>query len=244
LKQVYAIFKCPKCGRFTFSPVRQKTRLCGNCGNIIKIDPTRCQIVHDQKEASMLVRKYNAEKDAKSFLQAVEASQKELEKLLPKESIKIEDLTEEEETISSSRTQRLTLLLREHCTKQPASFDQIEELCPKYKLDFEYVKEKLVQLGKEGNIIFPTPWTIKYVGAADSGYTAISKTSNFQTQVKGARRALIKLLSESANPISEKEIMQKMETMGYTPEETQETLKKLLKSGEAIEPRPGYYQVI
>lgn len=230
MKQVYAIFMCPKCGRYTFSPAGQKTRLCGNCGSIIKVDPMNSQIVNDSKEASMLVRKYNAGKDSKSFLQAVEASRKEVEKLLPKESVKIDELTEEEETISSSRIQRLTLLLRENCIKEPVSFDQIEELCQKYKLDFEWVKERLTQLGKEGNIIFPTPWTVKYIGTADSGYTAISKTTRPQMQIKGASKALTKILTQSKEPLAEKEIMQKMEIAGYNPEETQETLKKLHKS--------------
>jgi len=244
LKQVYAIFMCPKCGKYTFSPAGQKTRLCGNCGSIIKVDPTKSQIVNDPREASMLVRKYNAGKDAKSFLQAVEASQKELEKLLPKESVKIDELLEEEETISSSRIQRLTLLLRENCIKEPISFDQIEELCTKYKLDFEWVKERLTQLGKEGNIIFPTPWTVKYIGTADSGYTAISKTTKPQMQIKGASKALTKILTQSKEPLTEKEIIQKMEIVGYNAEETQETLKKLHKSGEIIEPRPGYYHTV
>ncbi len=242
MKQMYAIFRCPKCGRYTFSPATQKTRLCGNCGSIIKVDPMKSQIVKDAREASVLVRKYNAGKDAQSFLQAVESSQKELEKLIPEEPITIEELIEEEETISSSRNQRLTLLLREKCTNEPISFDQIEELCPKYKLDFEWVKEKLTQLGKEGNLIFPTPWTVKYVGTADSGYTAISKANKPQMQIKGASKALIKILSQSEDPLPEKEIIQKMEIMGYNPEETQETIKKLHKSGEIIEPRPGFYQ--
>lgn len=244
MKQMYAIFRCPKCGRYTFSPAKQKTRLCGNCGSIIKVDPMRSQIVNDAREASVLVRKYNAGKDAQSFLQAVEASQKELEKLLPEEPVKIEELIEEEETVSSSRIQRLTLLLRENCTKEPISFDQMEELCSKYKLDFEWVKERLTQLGKEGNIIFPTLWTIKYIGTADSGYTAISKVTKPQMQIKGASKALIKLLSQSSEPLSENEIIQRMEIMGYNPEETQETLKKLHKSGELIEPRPGLYTAV
>lgn len=244
MKQVYAIFRCPKCGRYTFSPAGQKTRLCGNCGSIIKIDPMKSQIVNDPREASMLVRKYNAGKDPKSFLQAVEASQKELEKLLPKESIKIDELLEEEETVSSSRMQRLTLLLRENLIKEPVSFNQIEELCQKYKLDFEWVKERLTQLGKEGNLIFPTPWTVKYIGTADSGYTAISKTTKPQTQIKEASKALTKILSQSKEPLTENEIIQKMENAGYNPEETQETLKKLHKSGEIIEPRPGYYHTV
>ncbi|MGQ9722719.1 MAG: DUF1922 domain-containing protein [Candidatus Jordarchaeum sp.] len=241
---MYAIFRCPKCGRYTFSPSKQKTRLCGNCGSIIKVDPMRSQIVGDAREASMLVRKYNAEKDPQSFLQAIEVSKKELENLLPEEPIKIQDLIEEEETISSSRVQRLTLLLVENSTREPISFDLIEELCAKYKLDFEWVKERLTQLGKEGNIIFPTPWTVKYIGAADSGYTAISKSTKPQMQIKGASKALIKILSQSSEPISEKEIIQKMEIMGYNPEETQQTLKKLHKSGEIIEPRPGLYYTI
>jgi arsenate reductase-like glutaredoxin family protein len=238
---MYAIFMCSKCGKYTFSPVGQKTRLCGNCGSIIKIDPMRAQIVKDPREASLLVRKYNAGKDAKSFLQAVEASQKEWEELLPKESVKIEELIEEEETISSSRIQRLTLLLKENCVKEPASFDQIEELCPKYKLNFEWVKEKLTQLGKEGNIIFPTPWTVKYIGTMDSGYTAVSRASKAQMQLKGASKALTRILNQSKEPLTEKEIIQEMENAGYNPEETLETLKKLHKSGEIIEPRPGYY---
>ncbi|MEM3586362.1 MAG: DUF1922 domain-containing protein [Candidatus Jordarchaeaceae archaeon] len=241
MRRVYAIFRCSKCGRYTFSPVGQKTRLCSNCGSIIKIDPMRSQIVNDLREASILVRKYNAEKDAKSFLQAVEASQKELEKLLPKESVKLEELIEEEETVSSSRIQRLTLLLKENCVKEPISFDQIEELCPKYKLSFEWVKEKLTQLGKEGNIIFPTPWTVKYIGTMDSGYTAISKTTKPQIQLKGASEALIKILKESKEPLTEKEIIREMENAGYNLEETLETLKKLHRSGEIIEPKPGHY---
>ncbi|MEM2143801.1 MAG: DUF1922 domain-containing protein [Candidatus Jordarchaeaceae archaeon] len=241
---MYAIFMCSKCGKYTFSPVGQKTRLCGNCGSIIKIDAMRSQIVNDPREASMLVRKYNAGKDAKSFLQAVEASQKELEKLLPKESVKIDELIEEEETISSSRIQRLTLLLKENCVKEPISFDLIEELCPKYKLNFEWVKEKLTQLGKEGNIIFPTPWTVKYIGTADSGYTAISKATKPQMQLKGASKALTKILSHSKEPLSEEEIIQEMETAGYNREETKETLKQLHKSGEIIEPKPGYYRTV
>ncbi len=241
MKKMYAIFRCPKCGRYTFSPAKQKTRLCGNCGSIIKIDPMNSQIVYDAREASVLVRKYNAGKDAQSFLQAVEDSQKEFEKLIPEEPINIEELIEKEETISSSRIQRLTLLLRENCIKEPVSFDQIEELCTKYKLDFEWVKERLTQLGKEGSIIFPTPWTVKYIGTADSGYTAISKVTKPQMQIKGASKALIKILSQSSEPLSEKEIIQKMEIKGYNPEETKETLKKLHKSGEIIEPRPGFY---
>lgn len=244
MKKVYAVFMCSKCGKYTFSPVGQKTRLCGNCGSIIKIDPMRSQIVDDPREASILVRKYNAGKDAKSFLQAVEASQKELEQLLPKESVKIEELIEEEETISSSRIQRLTLLLKENCVKEPISFDQIEELCPKYKLNFEWVKEKLTQLGKEGNITFPTPWTVKYIGTVDSGYTAISKATKPQMQLKGASKALTKILSHSKEPLSEEEIMQEMETAGYNLEETKEALKKLHKSGEIIEPKPRYYRMV
>lgn len=242
MKRVYAIFRCPKCGRYTFSPAKQKTRLCGNCGSIIKVDPMRSQIVDDPREASMLVRKYNASKDAESFLKAVEASQKELEKLLPEEPVKVEELIEDEgKTVSSSRIQRLTLLLRENCTAEPVSFDRIEELCPKYKLDFDFVKEKLTQLGKEGSIIFPTPWTVRYIGDADSGYTAISRPAKPQVHVKGASRTLIKILSRSESPLSEEEIVQRMEMRGYNPDETREVLRKLHKSGEIIEPRPGYY---
>jgi len=244
VRKKFVVFRCPVCGKFTYAPLGQKTRLCSFCGKIIRIDPRTAVITDDAKQASLLVKRYNLKGGEKSYLEALKAQKERVLDLIEEVEQPSEILPEEETSVSLSKARRMFVMLRERCSN-PINIDELGKLCKKYGLEWDWVREQLELLAKEGTVIFPRPWLLQYIGEEDvEGYT--SKTKQLREkkllhQIKNLRRIIASILRGRKEPMSYAELTEILTSEGFTLEEIEETMRKLFLEGLLVEPKPGYF---
>jgi len=244
VRKRFVVFRCPVCGKFTYAPLGQKTRLCSFCGKIIRIDARQAIVVEDARQASFLVKRYNLKGGEKNYLETLKAQKKELLNLIEEVEEVPESSYEGKEVASSSKTRRMFIMLKENCTN-PINIDELRELCKKYNLEWDWVREQLEVLSKEGTVIFPKPWLLQYISDENvEGYVPKKRPSrkkNSLYQVKNLRKALANVLKDKNEPVSYDELVEILKAKGFTLEEIEETVRKLSMEGLLIEPKPGYF---
>ncbi|MHA1606082.1 MAG: DUF1922 domain-containing protein [Candidatus Freyarchaeota archaeon] len=218
MKAGYAVFKCPKCGRYTFAPASSKSRLCSNCGKIIKVDLSRAEIVGDARRASELVRYRNAKEAPPNVKQAIRMKGEDA-RLPPREGVRSSSL--------------LLKMLAERCSDTPISLDVLDSLCKEYDLDPGWVREKLPELGVKGIVFFPTPWTLKFIDRKRKPEVKSRKMGNIYKVVLDA-------LSRSS--LSESEIVELLAEQGFSPQQVEEAIEALHNRGLIIEVKPGFFK--
>jgi len=244
VKKRFVVFRCPVCGKFTYAPLGQKTRLCSFCGKIIRIDARHAIVTDDAKQASLLVKRYNLKGGEKSYLEALKSQKEELLNLIEEGKHLLESLPEGKTAVSSSKARRMFSMLKENCIN-PINIDELKELCKKYNLEWDWVREQLEILAREGTVIFPKPWLLQYISDEYvEGYVPEKKTlqkRNSLYQMKNLRKVLTSILRERIEPISYTELVEILKAKGFTLTEIEEAVRKLSMEGLLMEPRPGYF---
>ncbi|MHA1950984.1 MAG: hypothetical protein ACW987_14055 [Candidatus Thorarchaeota archaeon] len=114
MKQFF-VFRCPKCKNFTNAPAGQKRRRCSYCGTIIDITKAACALFDSPAQASNAVKEFNATRGGDEFQKSVDRSRERVLSLMPKETVKVSDISDGEKIPKppGKRKRLLTLLERE-----------------------------------------------------------------------------------------------------------------------------------
>ena len=143
LREGFYVIRCPQCGRYTYAPTRQKTRLCVFCQQIFKIDPLNAVFVEDTDTARTRVKLYQTGKHHKEFAAAVEKSRERIRSLIPENKVDIEELQESkpERLLLSSRRREFERILFQHARRTPVDLHVIEEVCERVGIKSIYITD-------------------------------------------------------------------------------------------------------
>jgi hypothetical protein len=177
-REGYYIIRCPQCGRYTYAPTRQKTRLCVFCHRIFKINPLDAIFEEDATTARTRVKLYQTGKHHKEFLEAVEKSREHIRELVPETRVEIEELQgEKQERLPASlRRREFERILHQQARNFPIDLQNIEEACEKAGIPWSWAVKQIQTLIQSGNLIAPKPWQIQLV-SSDSSSAEISQKS-------------------------------------------------------------------
>ncbi|NHJ84629.1 MAG: DUF1922 domain-containing protein [Asgard group archaeon] len=57
----FIVIRCPKCGKWTYAKLRQKTRFCSRCEKSFRINPLEVIYAENHQQAQFLVKMKNEE---------------------------------------------------------------------------------------------------------------------------------------------------------------------------------------
>ncbi|MBN1330606.1 MAG: hypothetical protein JXA54_14120 [Candidatus Heimdallarchaeota archaeon] len=57
----FIVIRCPRCGKYTYAKLKQKTRFCSKCEKPFTIDPLEVIYAESHKQANILVKYKNEE---------------------------------------------------------------------------------------------------------------------------------------------------------------------------------------
>ncbi len=128
-REGFYVIRCPRCGRYTYAPTRQKTRLCVYCQRIFKINPLSAVFVDDAVTAQTRVKLYQTGKHHKEFMKAVEKSRDKIQPLIPDENVDLEQLQDSKQGIRpvSARRRELEQILYQHARTKTLDLHVLEQ---------------------------------------------------------------------------------------------------------------------
>lgn len=227
---------CSKCRNFTLAPSGQKRRKCSYCGKIINIGKAACAVFDGHDAASNAVKEFNAAKGGDEFEKAVERSREKLHALMPSESIKIEDTSDNHElSQASGKGARLMLLLQKEANT-PCALGKLEEMCTLYQLDWSWVEKQLLKLSNSGQVIFPRPWQVQIVGQLEQEPDVGQSIVDVSTDI-------LMLLDENKS-MKVSDLWEHFKARGITQESVDQSLEALMKKGEIYEPSQGTVKMV
>ncbi|MFW9830333.1 MAG: hypothetical protein ACFFD8_00945 [Candidatus Thorarchaeota archaeon] len=238
----FYIIRCPNCGRYTYAPMRQKTRLCVYCQRIFKINPLNAIYVTDAETARARVKLYQAGKHHQEFMKAVEKSRTSIQSLLPEESVKINELRDEikDSQPVSSRRRELERILYQHARTAEMNLQSLEEECHKAGIPWEWATQQIEALIQSGQIIAPKPWQIRLVVTEES--ITIEPPSKISS-TKLARK-LGEIIRSAQKPLSHKELLQRLPQESLSSLDVDEALNMLRVQGYILKTASGDYKWI
>jgi hypothetical protein len=229
---------CSKCHNFTNAPVGQKHRRCSYCGTIIDIGRSASALFDTPELASAAVKEFNASRGGDEFERAVERSRARVMALLPKERLRVEDISRKDGLSKlPGKRKRLMQLLQKKATSSPCSLDQIEELCQAHELDWKWVEGQLERLANDGTLTFPRPWSVQLV-AKDDSITSKETTSRDVTD------EILALLQGSETMLHVTDIISTLGEKGISENAVETSLERLMQKGDIFEPKSGYISLI
>jgi hypothetical protein len=236
-REGFYVVRCPQCGRYTFAPIRQKTRLCVYCQHIFKVNPLGAEYVEDARTARTKVKLYQTGKQHDEFLAAVERSRERVAALLPKETLSLDMIRDKESAAGaqSARRHRLEEILSRFARNTAADLPLIERECEKVGLPWSWVSRQLESLIRSGQLVCPKPWQVRLVAAEDELQT---KLPSQQTVTTLARR-IGEIIRKASMPISEAELKQLLERQNLGTTRMEEALEALRLQGYVIKTREG-----
>ncbi|MHA1215738.1 MAG: hypothetical protein ACTSPX_00225 [Candidatus Thorarchaeota archaeon] len=234
----YVVFMCPRCRHFTNAPLGQKRRRCSYCGHIIDITSAATALFDDPNTAAEAVRQFNARGD-KEFEEAVRRSRERVLALIPARRLSVEDVADEagEMPLPSAKTQRLILMLVEKAKEQPCNLDELEAACKSYRLEWEWVENQLTKLFNAGDVFFPNPWTVRYIGEGTGQPASARRRVDVSAEILAHLRS-------RGDMVPVKDIMREYAEKGVSEESVEESLDKLMRKGEIFQPRPGHVRAV
>ncbi|MFW9955314.1 MAG: hypothetical protein ACFFD3_12230 [Candidatus Thorarchaeota archaeon] len=233
----FFVFQCSNCQNFTTAPVEQKRRRCSYCGKIIDISKAAKALVEDHQAASIAVRAYNAARGGDEFEKAVDRSRERIRQLVPLTKKTAEEIATQdvEDEIPSGRQAKLRFLLEKHAAVSPLSLTELEDHCSKNNLDWSWVEKQLTLMANAGALIFPRPWTVQAVRASESD-------EQVQPLLRDVTQDILKLLGTST--VSVESIIAHFQSRGISRASVENSLNKLMRSGDIFEPSTGQVRVI
>jgi len=55
----FIVIRCPRCGKYTYAKLKQKTRFCSRCEKPFRINPLEVIYAESHKEANIIVKYKN-----------------------------------------------------------------------------------------------------------------------------------------------------------------------------------------
>jgi len=239
-REGYYIIRCPQCGRYTYAPTRQKTRLCVFCQRIFKVNPLDAIFEEDAITARTRVKFYQTGTHHKEFLAAVEKSRERVRALIPETIVEIEKLHGEkpERLPVSSRRQELDRILHQQARKSPIDLQVIEEACEKNGIPWNWAVKQIQILIRSGHIIAPKPWQIQLVLGEMSSAEAPQKAENITT----IARKIGKILQKTSTPLTINQIRDNLSNGSPSSEDIEKALDLLRTQGYVLMTTQGTYR--
>ncbi|MCF2137501.1 MAG: hypothetical protein K9W43_09750 [Candidatus Thorarchaeota archaeon] len=233
----YLVFMCPRCRHYTNAPVGQKRRVCSYCGKIIDISKAATALFDDSHAAAEAVKQFNAGKDH-DFEEVVRESREKILRLLPPSRLKVGDVADDVkgETLPTGKTRRLMMLLERLALDQPCTIGELEDACKKYGLQWSWAEAQLEKLFAAGEVFYPTPWKIRYIGAhADK-----KKPST----IVDITNELLAYLRKHDEEVSVKDLYAHYAQHGVSEESVDAALERLMRQNEIYQPKPNYVRAL
>lgn len=239
-KKGFYIIRCPQCGRYTFAPIYQKSRLCVYCQRIFKVNPLHAVYTEDAETARARVKFFQTGKHHKDFMMAIERSREKITKLLPSEKVDVEQLQEPkgDRQTSSQRRRVLEKLLYHHARDNPVDLTVFEKESIKEGLPWEWVVQQIEGLIRSGNIICPKPWQIQLVVAE------YLSNVEFKTEVSPTElaRRLGEIIQKARSPVSYEQLIQELHQDSVSSIQIDEALELLRIQGYVLKTSEGTFR--
>ena len=236
----FYIIRCPKCGRYTYAPTRQKTRLCVYCQRIFKINPLNAIFIEDAKIARTRVKLYQTGKHHQEFMTAVEKSRAHIKSLIPQDQVELNQIQEKEAPHQPVSTKRRELeqILYQHARTKTLDLQDLEQECQKAGIPWDWTRRQIEGLIRSGHLISPKPWQIRLVGdEAKPDKIAPSRLS----PTKLARK-IADIIRKSSQPIYHAQLIEQLENESISEVDGEEALALLRSQGYVIKTSKGTYQ--
>ena len=233
----YLVFMCPRCRHFTTAPLGQKRRMCSYCGKIIDISKASTALFDSPEAAAQAVRLYNAG-ESSEFQEAVERTRDRIRHLLPPEGAQRDEIPPSgaDDTLPSGKTQRLLLMLQDLAQEQPCGLDKIEEACPRYGLQWNWVERQIEKMISSGDLFSPRPWTVRYIGSG--------QTRKKRQRREDVTKTILALVREHGGSMSVQEIVTIVGSRNVPEDAILDSLDRLLNEGWVFEPRKGIIKIV
>ena len=239
-REGFYIIRCPQCGRYTYAPTRQKTRLCVFCHRIFKINPLNAIFEKDATTARTRVKLYQTGKHHKDFLEAVEKSRKHIRELIPETKVEIKELQDEkrERLPVSSRRQEFERILHQQARNSPTDLQNIEETCEKAGIPWSWAVKQIQTLIRSGHLIAPKPWQIQLVGTNSSSAEVPQKSKSIPT----IARKIGEILRRTPTPLNINQIREHLGDGSLSHEDIEKALDLLKTQGYVLMTTQGTYR--
>jgi hypothetical protein len=236
----FLIIRCPKCGRYTYAPTKQKTRLCVYCQRIFKINPLNAVFVEDDRTARTRVKLYQTGKHHKEFMAAVEKSREHVKPLIPKERIELDQIQEEKPHLqpASTRRRELEKILYKHARTKTLDLQDLEKKVRKAGIPWEWTVRQLEVLIRSGYLISPKPWQIRLV--ADE--VEADKNETKRISPSKLARKIVDIIRKSPTPITHAQLMTRLEQENISDIDSEEAITLLRNQGYILKTPKGTYQ--
>lgn len=241
-REGFYIIRCPNCGRYTYAPIRQKTRLCVYCQRIFKINPLNAVYVENPEMARAYVKQYQSGKHHLEFMHAVEKSRDTIRQLIPDDQIKLDQLQEHQQPRQpiSNRRRELERILNKHARSSEMDLQVLEQECNNAGIPWEWASHQIEMLIRSGHIISPKPWQIRLV--IDEA-TSIKHSEPEDSPTKLARE-IGEIIRQSQEPLSSAEILTQFKRKFKTSVDIEEALNVLRHQGYVLKTPKGTYKWI
>ncbi len=183
--------------------------------------------------ATAAVKEFNASRGGDEFERAVEMSRDKVRALLPSETILAEDVVEKSRASPpAGKSKRLIRLLEENATDRECSLDRLAGLCPQYHLEWSWVEKQLTKLSNQGMLIFPRPWTVRFIRSTEDQPKRASESVDVSEDI-------LELLAQLGGKARLERLAEHFEKRGISQDSVEKSLNRLMKSGHLYEPSPG-----
>ncbi|MHA1770765.1 MAG: hypothetical protein ACTSYL_10120 [Candidatus Thorarchaeota archaeon] len=233
----YLVFMCPRCRHYTNAPVGQKRRICSYCGKIIDISKAATALFDDAQAAAEAVKRFNAGKDH-DFEDAVQQSREKILRLMPADRIAVADIADDVqgESFPTGKTRRLLMLLERETHDSPCTLDDFAKICKANGLQWTWVETQLEKLFTAGEIFYPSPWAIRYIGVPSKK----KKTG----PVEDISNELLAYLREQDRDVSVKDLYAHYAKQGISEESVDASLERLMRKNEIYQPLPNFVRAL
>ncbi len=238
----FYVIRCPNCGRYTYAPIRQKTRLCVYCQRIFKINPLNAVYVENAETARTYVKQYQSGKHHLEFMHAVEKSRDTIRQLIPDDQIKLDQLQEHQHPPQSvsNRRRELERILNQHARTSEMDLQVLEQECDTAGIPWDWASHQIEMLIASGHIISPKPWQIRLV-VDEATSTKDSEIGDSSTKLI---REIGEIVRQSQEPLSFAEILAQFKRKFKREVDIEEALDILRHQGYVLKTPKGTYKWI
>ncbi|MHA1238969.1 MAG: hypothetical protein ACTSSJ_07045 [Candidatus Odinarchaeia archaeon] len=219
---VYTVFLCPRCNSVLYIPTQFKLRLCSKCGEIVERPPGN----------SLQLSIRGILKLTKMFSKG-EVNTKENESI--EVGIPVGKILEKKVNINEEFK---TFISR---VKGEISIDEFVQLGVARGFKFNELIGNLIKVSENGLIAFVKPWILNVLAPFKS--ETPSKPFSKVNKAK-LRRILLSTLKKSEAPVSEYELIDKLESYGFYKGDVERMIEYLSAEGVIIQPCSGYLKLV
>ena len=225
----YVIVRCPYCGRYTYTSIKTKNRLCSYCGKIFRANENQVKIVPDLRTAQVFVKELNL----KTGLQRDKRNHEY-------NTIRNQIYSTPDKKIIKSQVKRKSVikLLAKIAKENPITLDKFIEECEKEDIDPTGAFHILETLAEEGSVFFPEPHSIQYLEQKAEPKKAKNTKGLFSVA-----KQILQLFREK-DCLPEEYIITKLREQDIPEEVVRNALVRLLNSGKLYQPNVKSFCII